>query len=96
MAQPHARSPRADVRRGGCRAADRAAFARQSPAVTTLHRQEEENALVAAALKKKLTLEFHGESLKQAIAVLETKSDDENFFSTRPLDSRGAAVPRRR
>jgi len=43
-------------------------------------RVEEENALVADALKKKVTLEFHGESLKQAIAVLEAKSQDETFL----------------
>ncbi len=43
-------------------------------------RQEEENALVAAALTKKVTPEFHGESLKQVIAVLETKSGDETFL----------------
>jgi hypothetical protein len=41
---------------------------------------EEENALVGEALKKHVTLEFHGESLKQAIAVLETKSGDETFL----------------
>jgi hypothetical protein len=39
-------------------------------------RQEQENALVAAALKQKITLDFHGESLKQVVAVLETKTDE--------------------
>ena len=57
------------------------------------HRQEEENALVAAALKKKVTLEFQGESLKQAIAVLETKSEDETFLLDPAARLSGAISP---
>jgi thiol-disulfide isomerase/thioredoxin len=57
------------------------------------HRQEEENALVAAALKKKVTLEFHGESLKQAIATLETKSGDETFLLDPAARLSGAISP---
>jgi thiol-disulfide isomerase/thioredoxin len=56
-------------------------------------RVEEENALVAAALKKKVTLEFHGESLKQAIAVLETKSGDETFLLDPAARLSGALSP---
>jgi hypothetical protein len=39
-------------------------------------RQEEENTLIAEALKKKITLEFHGESLKQFVSILEAKTDE--------------------
>jgi thiol-disulfide isomerase/thioredoxin len=39
-------------------------------------RQEAENALVSAALKKKVTLEFHGESLKQVVAMLDATTDE--------------------
>jgi thiol-disulfide isomerase/thioredoxin len=39
-------------------------------------RQDEENALVAAALKQRVTLNFHGESLKQAVALLEAKTEE--------------------
>jgi thiol-disulfide isomerase/thioredoxin len=39
-------------------------------------RQVNENALIAEALEKKVTLEFHGESLKQVVALLETKTDE--------------------
>jgi thiol-disulfide isomerase/thioredoxin len=56
-------------------------------------RQEEENALVAAALKKKVTLEFHGESLKQAISMLETKSGDETFLLNPAARISGALSP---
>jgi thiol-disulfide isomerase/thioredoxin len=38
--------------------------------------QEAENALVEEALKQKITFAFHGESLKQVIAALETKTDE--------------------
>jgi thiol-disulfide isomerase/thioredoxin len=70
---------------------------RRSPGTVRLsqpsQRQEEENALVATALKKKVTLEFHGESLKQAIAVLETKSGDETFLLNPAARLSGALSP---
>jgi hypothetical protein len=39
-------------------------------------RQQTENALVAESLDKKVSLDFHGESLKQMIALLESKTDE--------------------
>ncbi len=42
----------------------------------TSARQINENALIATALEKKVTLEFQGESLKQVVALLETKTDE--------------------
>ena len=39
-------------------------------------RQQAENSLVAEALNKRVTLDFHGETLKQMIAILEAKTDE--------------------
>ena len=55
---------------------------RRTPDNLTLSRsspvQQAETALVAEALNQKVSLEFHGETLKQMIAILETRTD-ENF-----------------
>jgi hypothetical protein len=53
-------------------------------------RQEAENALVAETLNKKVTFQFHGESLKQMIAVLETKTDE--TFVLDPAARRSGAI----
>lgn len=54
------------------RTADNLALSQPTP------RQQIENGLVAEALNKPVTLDFHGETLKQVIAILEAKTD-ENF-----------------
>jgi thiol-disulfide isomerase/thioredoxin len=54
--------------------------------------QEAENALVAEALSRKSTFAFHGESLKQVIAMLERKTD-ETFVLDLAGRSSGAINP---
>jgi thiol-disulfide isomerase/thioredoxin len=51
-----------------------------------------ETSLVVEALNQKVTLEFHGETLKQLIAVLETKTD-ENFVLDPTARRSGAINP---
>ena len=68
------------------RTADNLALSQPTP------RQQIENGLVAEALNKPVTLDFHGETLKQVIAILEAKTD-ENFVLDPTARRSGALNP---
>jgi len=53
-------------------------------------RQDAENALVVEALEQKVTLDFHGETLKQMLAMLENKTDE--TFVLDPAACRSGAL----